>query len=54
MRRGALRSALSVKAGNGDVIVVDEIVLTSPKTKEMLALVRNVAGSGQRHNCAHG
>ena len=44
MRRAALRSALSVKAGNGDVIVLDEIMLSAPKTKEMAALVDNVAG----------
>jgi large subunit ribosomal protein L4 len=44
MRRAALRSALSVKAENGDVIVLDEVNLSTPKTKEMVALVDKVAG----------
>jgi large subunit ribosomal protein L4 len=44
MRRAALRSALSVKAENGDVIVLDEVNFSSPKTKEMVALVDKVAG----------
>lgn len=35
MRRGALRSALSVKAGEGQIVVVDDIKLKSPKTSEM-------------------
>ncbi len=43
MRRAALRSALSVKAGNGDIIVLDEVSLSAPKTKEIVALVNNVA-----------
>lgn len=44
MRRAALRSALSVKAENGDVIVLDEVNFSSPRTKEMVALVDKVAG----------
>lgn len=44
MRRAALRSALSVKAESGDVIVLDEVSLSTPKTKEMVALVDKVAG----------
>ena len=44
MRRAALRSALSVKAESGDVIVLDEVSLNAPKTKEMMALLDNVAG----------
>ena len=43
MRRAALRSALSVKAENGDVVVLDEVSLNTPKTKEMMSLVDNVA-----------
>ncbi|KAA3664396.1 MAG: 50S ribosomal protein L4 [Chloroflexi bacterium] len=45
MRRAALRSALSVKASNGDIIVVDDITLDVPKTKEMTALMSRVANS---------
>ena len=45
MRRAAIRSALSVKASNGDIIVVDDITMDSPKTKEMVALMSRVANS---------
>jgi len=44
MRRAALRSALTVKAESGDIIVLEAVNLNSPKTKEMVALVQNVAG----------
>ena len=45
MRRAALRSAHSVKAGNGDIVVLDEISMDVPKTKEMVAVMnRLVAG----------
>jgi large subunit ribosomal protein L4 len=44
MRRAALRSALSVKAESGDVIVIDVVDLDLPKTKEIVALVDNLAG----------
>lgn len=39
MRRAALRSALSVKAGNGDVVILDEISMDQPKTKQMVAMM---------------
>jgi large subunit ribosomal protein L4 len=39
MRRGALRSALSVKAQNGDIIVLDNLEMEAPKTKEMAKVV---------------
>ena len=44
MRRAALRSALSIKAENGDVVVIDTVELNSPKTREIVTLVENVAG----------
>lgn len=44
MRRAALRSALSAKAMAGDILVVDEVVMERPKTKEMVALMRKLAG----------
>lgn len=44
MRRAALRSALSVKATAGDIIILDEVALDAPKTKEIVALVDRVAG----------
>jgi large subunit ribosomal protein L4 len=39
MRRAALRSALTVKAGSGDIILLDEISMDVPKTKEMVAVM---------------
>ncbi len=36
-RRGALKSALSKKLADGELIVVDELKVASPKTKEMEA-----------------
>lgn len=44
MRRAALRSALSVKAGAGDIVVLDEVAMERPKTREMVALMRRLAG----------
>lgn len=44
MRRGALRSALSVKAQNGDIVVLDLLEMDEPKTKEMARVVSNVTG----------
>lgn len=45
MRRAALRSALSVKAGNGEIIVVDQISFDAPKTRDMVAMIDAVAKS---------
>lgn len=44
MRRAALRSALSAKAEAGDIVVVDEITMDRPKTKEIAALLRELVG----------
>lgn len=44
MRRAALRSALSVKARAGDILVLNEVTMDRPKTREMVAFVRRVAG----------
>ncbi len=44
MRRAALRSALTVKATNGNLIVVDDIRMDAPKTKEMNSIMRTLAG----------
>lgn len=43
MRRAALRSALSVKAGSGDIVLIDEITMTAPKTKDIVAFINNHA-----------
>jgi large subunit ribosomal protein L4 len=43
MRRAALRSALTVKAANGDIMVLDSISMDTPKTKEMAAVLGRLA-----------
>jgi len=45
MRRAALRSALSVKASAGDIVVLDELSFEMAKTKAMAALVDRLVGS---------
>jgi large subunit ribosomal protein L4 len=44
MRRAALRSALSAKAAEAGIIVVDEIVLTEPKTRLMAEALGKLIG----------
>ena len=47
MRRAALRSALSVKAGDGQIVVVDELNGDALKTKQMAAAITKLTGEGQ-------
>lgn len=42
MRRLAMRSALSAKAGNAQLVVVESLTLAQPKTKDMVAILRNL------------
>ncbi len=44
MRRAALRSALSVKASDEAILVLDEISLSEPKTREMAQIKDKLAG----------
>jgi len=44
MRQAALRSALSAKAAESDVIVVDEISLSESKTRVMAETLKNLVG----------
>ncbi|MDY6845759.1 MAG: 50S ribosomal protein L4 [Chloroflexota bacterium] len=44
MRRAALRSALSVKASEGEIVLVDEIKLNEVKTRTMAEALKAVAG----------
>lgn len=44
MRRAALRSALSVKASENSIIVVDELTLPEKKTRFMSELLHNLVG----------
>lgn len=46
MRRAALRSALSAKAEDEAIVLVDELVLDAPKTGEMKAVVDSLVGEG--------
>lgn len=45
MRRAALRSALSVKAGDGNIVVLDDLQLSVPKTKDMVGIVARLVGT---------
>jgi large subunit ribosomal protein L4 len=42
MRRGALRSALSERLREGNILVIDEISFTKPKTKEFVEALKNL------------
>jgi len=44
MRRAALRSALSALAADGQIVVVDELVLDAPSTKAMDGILYNLVG----------
>jgi large subunit ribosomal protein L4 len=44
MRRAALRSALSVKASDKEIIILDEFNLSEPKTKEMAKIMNTLVG----------
>lgn len=43
MRRAALRSALSVKAADDQIVIVDEFRLDEPKTRLMIQVLSNLA-----------
>ncbi|MCB0133351.1 MAG: 50S ribosomal protein L4 [Caldilineaceae bacterium] len=47
MRRAALRSALSVKAANGQIMVVDSVAMDAPRTKEMVKSLTALGVDGQ-------
>ncbi|MBO5925647.1 MAG: 50S ribosomal protein L4 [Clostridia bacterium] len=40
-RRTALKSALSKKIADGEIIVIDDIVISAPKTKEVATILKN-------------
>lgn len=44
MRRAALRSALSVKAADSDILVLEELAFATPKTKEMANALNRLVG----------
>jgi large subunit ribosomal protein L4 len=43
MRRAALRSALSAKAAEQQVVIVDELTMEAPKTKEMVETLGRIS-----------
>ncbi len=45
MRRGALRSALTVKAKDQEIVVVDTLTMAAPKTKEMVQVLQNLSAA---------
>jgi len=47
MRRAALRSALTVKAAEAGIILVDELMLPEPKTKLMAQALNAIAGQAR-------
>ncbi len=44
MRRAALRSALSVKASEQEIIVLDEFTISEPKTKQVAEIIQALVG----------
>ena len=46
MRRAALRSALSVKAADQGIVVIDDLKIDKPKTKEMAKALEKLVGAG--------
>jgi large subunit ribosomal protein L4 len=48
MRRGALRSALSVKAADGQIVVVEDLNLDSVKTQALAAMLTGLVGESQK------
>jgi large subunit ribosomal protein L4 len=43
MRRAAVCSALSVKAAEGQIVVLDQLTLEQPKTREMANVLQNLS-----------
>jgi len=48
MRRGALRSALSERLREGNLIVIDEISISNPKTKDFIGVMSTLGLSGKK------
>lgn len=44
MRRAALRSALSVKAADSEIVVLEKLTVKEPKTSEMVGLLDRLVG----------
>ena len=48
MQRAALRSALSAKAGSGQIVVLDKLAVDAPKTKTIISMLRALGVSEKR------
>ncbi|MBE0409671.1 MAG: 50S ribosomal protein L4 [Anaerolineales bacterium] len=47
MRKAALRSALSVKAKNNDIMVLKDLSMEEPRTRLMAEIIKNLVGEGK-------
>jgi large subunit ribosomal protein L4 len=47
MRRGALRAALSERLREGNLVVVDELVFSNPKTKDFVGALKSLGFGGR-------
>jgi large subunit ribosomal protein L4 len=47
MHRAAIRSALSVKAGAGEIVVLDGLSMSEPKTKQAVAMLKALGMNDQ-------
>lgn len=47
VKRAALRSALSSKVANNELIVLDALEMAAPKTKEMITVLKNIGVTGK-------
>lgn len=48
VRRLALKSALSAKVRDQEVIILDELTMAAPKTKDMLNIMKNINVEGKK------
>ncbi len=46
MRRAALRSALSAKMAEEQIVIVEDLVLSEPKTSELASVLKSLTGEG--------
>jgi len=44
MRRAALRSALSVKAADAEIVVIDNLTMKQPRTSDMITVLNRLVG----------
>jgi large subunit ribosomal protein L4 len=47
MRRGALRAALSERLREGNLVVIDELIFSAPKTKDFIGALKSLGFDGR-------